>query len=864
MKTASLRLVRALLGSSLPLLGLLAPPAATAALPLVTDRLDLAPGTDAFNAEHLVLNQRTNQLYVLGVPVFAVPPAFPNDASPSTRAARASAADHPYGTGGSGLGVVDATTRQPLAGIDLGADFSPRALAVDDGEGATGNRVYIVGLRGSPTHGTPALRIVDGATNTLLPVNDTAPLAGLGGVPVAIAVHPASHKIYVADDSGKVAVLTATELGVQGPPTIVATPPSAVDLAVNPARNRLFVFSFGGESGTVPQVTVLDSAGDVVLGTQPLPGSPQYNAAAAVDPAANRLYLFCNALSEGSGSFVAVLDAASGATLRTLPAPEATTSITVDLRSGALYLGTARYDSATGASAGGSAIYRLDPDTGEARALLSRRTFALCFNPKDERLYFFDGILTNTLGIFAPASGEFARMTFAFTPGSLAVDAARRRVYVTDELAGVLTVLDADRHTMLARVPVPLLADDSSQRGERPIAVSERTGRVYLTHTEARDYAQNTLQSFVDVIEPGSDQVRSFALPAGPLDYSGTLALDDVRQRLYLTGWSFTASVPVAQPVLLVLDAGTLAAVATFAGYDFTGVLAVDPTTGHIFLARVASSLGGQVRVLDPTSGEELALISGFAPPAGCVVVDERAGKLYVATAEGTQHGVAVINTRTNALERAIDLAQSTNAPAVSGDGIIDLGVDENTGTLYVLDSEIPPSGYIHRLTAFSGADGRLLGQVELDAYAVALAIDPPTGQLFVANDSTSGTVSVLRQGALPAFFDVQLTVGSGFYYLPNFGYYYLGFFPCVYHADLGFLYCIDAVGAGHGAYFYDFGNTRGSLGFFYTNPALFPYLYVFDTSAWFYYFPDANQPGRFLHDPRVFVNLATGEFLFK
>jgi hypothetical protein len=114
------------------------------------------------------------------------------------------------------------------------------------------------------------------------------------------------------------------------------------------------------------------------------------------------------------------------------------------------------------------------------------------------------------------------------------------------------------------------------------------------------------------------------------------------------------------------------------------------------------------------------------------------------------------------------------------------------------------------------------------------------------------------------AFFMAEVLVGNGVYYLqfPNgtpFGYYaYLTDQRFIYHFDMGFEYLFDANDANHGIYFYDF----ASSSFLYTSPSTFPYLYDFSLNAWLYYLPDANNPGRYTHNPRWFYNFATGQWI--
>lgn len=120
-------------------------------------------------------------------------------------------------------------------------------------------------------------------------------------------------------------------------------------------------------------------------------------------------------------------------------------------------------------------------------------------------------------------------------------------------------------------------------------------------------------------------------------------------------------------------------------------------------------------------------------------------------------------------------------------------------------------------------------------------------------------------------FFDGEVSLGNGVYYLrfPNgtpFGYYsYLSDPHYIFHFDLGYLYTIDASDGHNGAYFFDFGTSRGSLGFFYTAPDFsWPYLYDFDLDAYLYCFPDTGRGnGYYFTDPRIFSRLDSGQVLF-
>ena len=128
------------------------------------------------------------------------------------------------------------------------------------------------------------------------------------------------------------------------------------------------------------------------------------------------------------------------------------------------------------------------------------------------------------------------------------------------------------------------------------------------------------------------------------------------------------------------------------------------------------------------------------------------------------------------------------------------------------------------------------------------------------------------------SFFSGEVNLGSQVCYLalPNgspFGYYsqlgtYLtdsfgsSYGSYLYHFNMGYEYAVNALDSKGGVYLYDF----ASQTWFYTSPSFpFPYLYDFKLNAVLYYYPDANNPGRYNTDGvRFFYNFATGQIITK
>ncbi len=114
-------------------------------------------------------------------------------------------------------------------------------------------------------------------------------------------------------------------------------------------------------------------------------------------------------------------------------------------------------------------------------------------------------------------------------------------------------------------------------------------------------------------------------------------------------------------------------------------------------------------------------------------------------------------------------------------------------------------------------------------------------------------------QAVDPFFFSRQVNLGNNVYYSPDFGYYYLGFYPnYIFKYGFGYIYYLGDDG-GDGDYFYDF--QAGD--YLYTNNRIYDYdqvtyFYSFNLRTYLYYFEDLNDNNR-----RTFYNFATGQYIF-
>ena len=187
-------------------------------------------------------------------------------------------------------------------------------------------------------------------------------------------------------------------------------------------------------------------------------------------------------------------------------------------------------------------------------------------------------------------------------------------------------------------------------------------------------------------------------------------------------------------------------------------------------------------------------------------------------------------------------------------------GGSAGAGTVFMMT----PAGVVTTLYSFNGSSDGTAPFARLRQDGAGIFYGTTNG----GESGGYGTVFKLQVGATPAFFDGEVSVGDGVYYLtfPSgnyFGYYsFLADPAYIYHFDLGYEYVFDADDGNSGVYFYDF----TSSDFFYTSPVFpFPYLYDFNLNSVVYYYPDPSEPGHYnTNGVRYFYVFNTGGIISK
>ena len=269
------------------------------------------------------------------------------------------------------------------------------------------------------------------------------------------------------------------------------------------------------------------------------------------------------------------------------------------------------------------------------------------------------------------------------------------------------------------------------------------------------------------------------------------------------------------------------------------------------------AKLVGTGAVGNAYQGESVALSEdGNTAIVGGSIDNGNTGAAWVFTRNTgvwTQQGSKLVGTGTVGAAfqgTSVALSETGNAALVGGPDD-----NTNTGASWV---------FTRNAGAWTQQGSKLVGTGATGAAeqgtSVALSADGNTaliGSPYGDNNNYATAAWVFTQ---PYFFAGEVFQGGAVYdlTLPNgrpFGYYAYLDDLWIYHFDMGYLYAHP--GNGPEVYLWDLASGH----WWYTNNSTFPYLYDFTLNAWLYYFPNTKNPGHYLTNPRVFVNMTTGVF---
>ena len=187
-----------------------------------------------------------------------------------------------------------------------------------------------------------------------------------------------------------------------------------------------------------------------------------------------------------------------------------------------------------------------------------------------------------------------------------------------------------------------------------------------------------------------------------------------------------------------------------------------------------------------------------------------------------------------------------------NGDGVLDLAIASSgnvgihigngDGTFQAVATYPSPSPVSLVAGDFNGDGETDLAMADIAGAGILLAVQnlptPPCPSFSGQVNGGSGTLYL------------QFPNGTPFGYFVNLGNNW------IFHADLGYEYFAPGNDAADSIYMWDLQSGH----WFYTSPAVFPFLYDFTLKAWLYYFPNSSNERHYLTNPRYFENVTTGQ----
>lgn len=715
-----------------------------------------------------------------------------------------------------------------LAGTAVHAQVTTSLIRLQNGNGdvvvdPVGNEIYVTGttyLSASPN--TAYVTAVNGSASP----NDffTSDYFEVPHTANQMAMNPATSSIYMLNSPANVVMVINSDViaGDSAPLTIaVASDPVAV--AVNTVTNMVYVLSKGGNSSSaIGTLTVIDGSTNTVLSTISI-GADGVAAVLAINPATNMVFVakgyYIQYGPETLGGQLMAYSGATGTTSATLVASSQLgmignsgvlsnsqpTTIAVNPASNMVYVADAvgyiyGINAAGLQPEGSNTDYIVIPDKYQELyqgnyVTASADPVALAINPESNTIYaanqnstvmVIDGTGdTQPFTIAIPQPGGTSAPSLA---GSIAVDVAMNKVYVTGSYSYYVTMIDPLNNNATTSIPVGVPTSTPGNYSNTAIAVNPVSHEVYVS---------TDLGLMIIDEPPGSPFTSS------PIDLEGAsdpeaVAVDPTLGQAYIVNEG-TSNVAVVSGA----DALTFVDVSNNETMGNPVGVAVNPVTHSVLVVDqgdLETGAGGGLAIFNGANAEyadtnNQPLQASYIPTEGsnpvAVGVDPVLNLAYLANAnDGTVTAVNLGNgnqvTSIPAGTTPWDVAINPGAQAAY---VVDAGNDEdpqggltiineagNTATTQSDPQAVTPwAAAVSRYTNFvyvanKGSDNVsvfspngpgnpfLVSDIAVGATPVAVAVSSGNHKVYVANQG-GNTVTVFNEDDS---FDAPITINVG------------------------------------------------------------------------------------------------------
>jgi DNA-binding beta-propeller fold protein YncE len=330
--------------------------------------------------------------------------------------------------------------------------------------------------------------------------------------------------------------------------------------------------------------------------------------------------------------------------------------------------------------------------------------------------------------------------------GAIAINRATNRIYVAGGRPTMITVVDGVSHaTLAAKLVVGL---------PRAVAVNEGTNKVYiamggLRHCPGFGAPCVWLAPGSVIVIDGATNATTTVADPNAIDPC-SLAVNPSTNRIYVANCgsgnvSLLDGVSNATTTIVDRNATSLAPVA----------IAVNPTTNRIYVANkdMLGNKPGNVTVIDGATNSTVTVTDPSAVGPNAVAVNTVTNRIYVTNggscqAPATNHGnVTVIDGDTNSTTTVTD----PNACYPRG-----VAINQTTNTIYVANANVASLSGKAAVTIINGATNATATVVDPNGMnSLAAAVDEVTNTVYVANQAGCDDPDLCVAGTNPGSISV-------------------------------------------------------------------------------------------------------------
>jgi YVTN family beta-propeller protein len=292
-------------------------------------------------------------------------------------------------------------------------------------------------------------------------------------------------------------------------------------------------------------------------------------------------------------------------------------------------------------------------------------------------------------------------------PTGIAVNPSAGRVFVANQNAVSVSVIDEGSNAVVATVPL-----SASAKALSGVAVNPVTDRVYVG-------TLNFVPDSITVLD-GSSLAVVASIPVD--DRPIGIAVNPATNKIYVANLNAST--------VTVIDGATNTVLKTLRGASNPLAVGVNPTTNRVYVTNRASNT---VWVLDGATDAVVATIpfpAGSEP--GFVDVDPGSGNVYVSNLSGSS--VSIVDGATNAVATTVPVGPNPAGIAVNPAGDVLVAIN-GTGAIAALDRKT----------------GATIASIPGASRPYGVAVDPGRGRAYVS-DTVANAVVVIddRADAIP------------------------------------------------------------------------------------------------------------------